>query len=59
MDLIILILGIALIGFAVWAVTTYIPMAPPFQVAIYILCVIVLVLWILNRFGGSVHTVLP
>jgi hypothetical protein len=59
MDLIVLILGIALIGFLAWVVTTYIPMGPPFKLAIYIICAVVLVLFLLRQFGGVVPNVMP
>lgn len=58
MDLIILVLVIALIGFAVWLITTYIPMDPIFKTIIYIVCAIVLILFVVNRFTGSLPNVI-
>lgn len=58
MDLIILILGIALIGLLAWAITTYIPMPEPFKLAIYVLCAIALIFFIIRRFAGNVPNVL-
>lgn len=53
MDLIMLVLVIALVGFAVWALTQYVPMPPIFKTAIIVLVVIVLVLWVLRSVGGG------
>lgn len=58
MDLIIIILAIALVGALVYFVTTQIPMPEPFKIAIYIICAIVLILFIIRRFAGSVPNVL-
>jgi hypothetical protein len=58
MDLIILVLGIALVGFIVWGITTYIPMPPIFKTIIYILCAVVLLLFVIRQFSGSVPNVL-
>lgn len=58
MDLIVLILGIALIGLLAWAITTYIPMPEPFKIAIYIVCVVVLILFLVRQFAGSVPNVM-
>lgn len=59
MDLIILVLGIAVVGFIVWLITEQIPMSPPFRVAIYVIVGIVLLLFVLRRFGGVVPNVMP
>lgn len=59
MDLIILILGIACIGFLVWLITTYIPMEQPFKVVIYVVAAIVLVLWLVRHFRNVVPNVMP
>ena len=59
MDLIILVLGIAVAGFAVWVITTKIPMDPIFRTAIYVIVAIVLLLFVLRRFGGAVPNVMP
>lgn len=58
MDLIILILGIALLGLLAWAITTYIPMDPIFKTIIYIVIAIALILFVIRRFSGSVPNVL-
>lgn len=46
-----LILALALVGFLVWVVTTYIPMPDIFKKAIIVIVVILLVLYIVNLFG--------
>ena len=50
MDLIILVLVVALIGFLVWIVTTKIPMPPLWATTIQVLALVVIVLYILSRF---------
>jgi hypothetical protein len=49
MDLLILILVAALIGFVVWIITTKVPMPPVWATAIQVLALIVIVLWALNH----------
>jgi hypothetical protein len=49
MDLVILVLVVALIGFLVWIVTTKIPMPPVWATAIQVLALVVIVLWLLNH----------
>jgi hypothetical protein len=58
MDLIWLILGIALLGLLVWAITTYIPMEPIFKTIIYIVVGVAMVLFLVRQFAGSVPNVL-
>ena len=58
MDLIILVLVIALIGFIVWIITTKVPMPPMWATAIQILALIVIVLYIITRFF-NLPNVLP
>lgn len=50
MDLILLVLTLALIGFVVWIITTKIPMPPMWATTIQVLAIIVLVLYALTRF---------
>ena len=59
MDLVILILGIALVGLLVWAITTYIPMEPIFRTIIYVVVAIALILFVIRHFSGTVPNVLP
>ena len=58
MDLIVLVLVLAVIGFIVWLITTKIPMDPIFKTIIYVVVAIVLVLWVLRRFGGGIPNVM-
>ena len=58
MDLIVLVLVLAVIGFLVWLITTKIPMDPMFKLAIQIVVLIVLILWLLRRFGGGIPNVM-
>jgi hypothetical protein len=50
MDLILLVLVVALIGFLVWAITTQIPMSPGWAKAIQVFALIVIVLYLITRF---------
>jgi len=50
MDLIVLVLVIALIGFLVWLITSRVPMPPGWAVALQILALIVIILYLLTRF---------
>ena len=49
MDLIILVLICAVIGFVVWVITTKIPMPPGWATAIQVIALVVLVLFLLSR----------
>ncbi len=48
-----LLLVIALVGFLVWALTTYVPMPQPFKVGIIAVAVVILILYIMRIFGVS------
>jgi hypothetical protein len=50
MDLIILVLVLALIGFLVYIITTKIPMPSGWAVAIQVLALIVIIFYLLSRF---------
>jgi hypothetical protein len=52
MDLIVLVLVLALVGFLVWVITTRIPMDPMIKLAIQIIALIVIILYVIRRFGG-------
>jgi uncharacterized membrane protein len=58
MDLILLVLALAIIGFLVYLITTYIPMDPMFKTAIHIIVIVAVVLYLLQRFAGHVPNVL-
>lgn len=49
MDLIILVLVVCVIGFAVWVLTTQIPMPPVWAKAIQVLALVVILLYVLTR----------
>jgi hypothetical protein len=55
MDLLSLIVVIVLVGVLLWAVNTYLPMAPPIKNILNIVVVIVVVLWLLKVFGIFGH----
>jgi len=46
-----LILAIALVGFLVYAIITYIPMPPLFKNAIIVIVVILLILYLMRALG--------
>lgn len=50
MDLIVLILVIALIGFVVVLITTHVPMPPMWAKALQLLALLVIVLYLITRF---------
>ena len=54
MGLIGLIVLLAVVGFLVYLVTNYVPMAEPFKKAIVVIVVIVLVLYVLQLFVGDI-----
>ena len=49
MDLILLVVAIAVIGFVVWLITTQIPMPPGWAKTIQGVAIVVLVLWLLSH----------
>jgi hypothetical protein len=57
-DLIVLVLVVALVGFLVYLITTKIPMPPYWAMAIQILALIVIILFLLRRFGGGIPNVM-
>ena len=58
MDLVILVLVVALIGFLVWVITTKVPMPQGWATTLQILALIVLILYLLSHFI-SLPNVLP
>lgn len=48
-----LILTLALVGFLVYLIVTYIPMPPPFKNVIIVIVVVLLVLYLLRVLGVS------
>ena len=51
MSLISLIIALALVGFVLWLVLTYIPMPEPFKKVMLVVVILVMVLWLLQVFG--------
>ena len=51
MPLLYVILVIVVVGVVLWAVTTYVPMAPPIKQILTAVVVLALVLWLLSAFG--------
>lgn len=58
MDLIMLVLVLALVGFLVYLITTYIPMPPIFKTAITVIVVVAVILFLIQRFSGGVPNLL-
>jgi hypothetical protein len=59
MDLVLLVLVLVLIGFLVWLLTTKVPMPPYWATAIQLGALIVIILYLVLRFGGGLPNVLP
>ncbi len=57
MPIIQLILIIALIGFLLWAVTTFIPMEPRIKQILVGAVVILLVLWLISMFFPGLNSI--
>jgi len=57
MPLINIIIILVVIGVALWAINTYIPMAAPIKTILNVVVVIVVCLWLLQVFGvlGHIH----
>jgi len=51
MPLVQLVILIAVIGLIVYLVTRYVPMPPAFKTAIYVICAIALLIYVLTLFG--------
>lgn len=58
MDLILLILVVALIGFLIYLITTKVPMPPGWATALQVLALVIIVLYLLTRFV-NLPNVLP
>lgn len=59
MPLINIVIALVVVGVALWAINTYIPMARPVKNILNVVVVLVLVLWLLQVFGiiGSVNSI--
>jgi hypothetical protein len=51
MPLITIIIVLVVVGVALWAINTYIPMARPVKTILNVVVVVVLCLWLLQTFG--------
>ena len=51
MNIIVLIITLAVIGFLMWLLLTYVPMPEPFKKIIVVIVVFAVVLWLLYGFG--------
>ena len=58
MDLVLLLLVIALIGFVVFLLTTKIPMPPMWATALQLIALIVVILFLLREIGVTLPNVL-
>jgi len=59
MPLINIIIILVIIGVALWAINTYIPMAKPVKTILNVVVVVVISLWLLQTFGiiGSINSI--
>jgi hypothetical protein len=51
MPLITVIIVLVVVGAALWAINTYIPMAKPVKTILNVVVVVILCLWLLQAFG--------
>ncbi len=51
MPLITIIIVLVVVGAALWAINTYIPMAKPIKTILNIVVVVIVCLWLLQTFG--------
>lgn len=51
MPLITIIIALVVVGAALWAINTYIPMAKPIKTILNIVVVVIVCLWLLQTFG--------
>lgn len=58
MDLLMLLLVIALIGFGIYLITTYIPMPPIFKTIIYVIAAVIIFLYLIRVLGVALPNVL-
>ena len=58
MDLVMLVLVLAVVGFIIHLILTYVPMPPIFRTVIIIVVVIVLILFLLRKFGSGIPNIL-
>ena len=56
MPLVNVILILVAVGFVLWVINTYIPMARPIKTILNLVVVVVVCLWLLQTFGVIGHT---
>jgi hypothetical protein len=49
------VLELAVVGFVVYLIVTYIPMPAIFKNVLLVIVAIVVILWFLSQFGGFTH----
>jgi len=52
-ELLTVLIVIAIIGFATWLITTYVPMAEPFKRFLIVVIVLVLLVWVVRILFGA------
>ena len=59
MPLLTIIIVLVVVGVALWAINTYIPMAKPVRTILNVVVVVFLCLWLLQAFGliGSIRNI--
>jgi len=57
MDLISVIVVLAVLGFLLWLVITYVPMPPPFKNVLLAVVILLVVLWVLRVIVGPLPLV--
>lgn len=57
MPILTLVVYLALIGLAVWLVTTYVPMPDPIKKLIVVVVVVLIVLWLVQLIGFTGPTI--
>ncbi len=57
MDLISFILVLVVVGVFLWAINAYIPMDPKVKTILNVAVIIILLLWILSLFSGSLPNI--
>jgi len=59
MPLITIVIVLVIVGVALWAINTYIPMAKPVKTILNIVVVVVICIWLLQAFGliGSIKSI--
>jgi len=55
MDLLSLIVVVAILGFALWLVTTYVPMPAPMKTALLVIVILLILIWVARIAVGPVR----